>query len=285
MAQRVALVTGASRGIGKGSAIALAQAGFDVAIAARTLHEGEGRDELEPGRVLEGSLDNTAAAIRETGRQVLSVRLDLLDRATWSSAIEQVLCEWGRVDVLVNNARHQRHDHKARFLDASLETLDVELNANLIAPVVMARLVVPQMVARGSGTIVTLTSAAGFRDPDAVAEKGGWSTSYALAKGGLHRLAPMIAMELGDKGLKAFNLTPGFVIGEKNKARLLALGMTRHSGAPPSVPGAVIAWLASAPEAAALNGKTIQAQPFALERGLHPDWRNDTTVSAGASVL
>jgi hypothetical protein len=279
MSQGVALVTGASRGIGKASAIALAEAGFDVAIAARTVHEGDGRDEIEPDRALVGSLDSTAEAIHATDRRALPVRMDLLDRATWTGAVEAVLGEWSRIDVLVNNARHQRHDHKARFRDVSLETLDVELDANLLAPVVMSKLVLPEMLERSSGTIINLTSWAANRAPNAPADQGGWSTSYALAKGGLHRLAPMIAMELGDKGIRAFNLIPGSVLTEKNATRLRALGMERRVSAPPAVPGAVAAWLASDPEAAALNGKTINAQPFALERGLYPDWRDGATTN------
>ena len=215
--------------------------------------------------------------------------MDLLDRTTWSAAVEQVLGEWSRVDVLVNNARHQRHDHKARFADVSLETIEAELDGNLLVPVVLAKLVLPGMIERGTGTIVNLTSGAGYRDADAVAEKGGWSTTYALAKGGLHRLAPMIALELGDQGIHAFNLNPGFVVTEKNASRLAALGMGIHVGAPPSVPGSVIAWLATDPDAASLNGRTILAQQFALDHGTHADWREGeargTPAGAEGSVL
>jgi NAD(P)-dependent dehydrogenase (short-subunit alcohol dehydrogenase family) len=285
MNDKVALVTGASRGIGKAAAIALAEAGYDVAIAARTVHEGDGHDEIEPERTLVGSLDSTAAAITATGRKVLPVRMDLLDRSTWAAAVDQVLREWSRIDVLVNNARHQRHDHKARFLDVEPETLELELDANLLVPVLLSKLVLPGMVERGSGTIVNLTSSAGYGDPTAVAEKGGWSTSYALAKGGLHRLAPMIAMELGDRGIRAFNLSPGFVITEKNETRLVALGMATHVGARPYVPGQVIAWLAASPDAAELNGRTIMAQPFAIERGLVDEWRDDPPDESAPSVL
>jgi len=283
--ERVALVTGASRGIGKGAAIALAEAGYDVAIAARTIHEGEGRDEIEPDRTLAGSLDSTADAVRATGRRALPVHMDLLDRSTWVAAVDRVLAEWGRVDVLVNNARHQRHDHKARFADVELETIELEIDANLLVPVVLSKQVLPGMLERGAGTIINLTSGAGYRDPDAVAEKGGWSTSYALAKGGLHRLAPMIAMELGERGIKAFNLNPGCVVTEKNESRIAALGMGIHVGARPYVPGKVAAWLATSPDAAELNGRTIKAQPFAVERGIVDEWREDPTVDPDGSVL
>ena len=104
----VALVTGASRGIGKATAIALARAGFDVAIGARTVREGEGLD--DSGRAgagsLPGSLETTAAAVEADGRRALPITMDLLDRPSLEAAVGRVLAEWGRVDVLVNNAVH-----------------------------------------------------------------------------------------------------------------------------------------------------------------------------------
>jgi NAD(P)-dependent dehydrogenase (short-subunit alcohol dehydrogenase family) len=129
------------------------------------------------------------------------------------------------------------------------------------------------MLERGSGTIVNVTSGAGYMNPPSTADKGGWSTSYALAKGGLQRIAGMIALELGDQGINAFNVNPGFVLTERNSRKRKELGTDRYVGAPPAAIGAVIAWLASNPEASTFNGKTIEGQRFALERNLYPDWR------------
>src|SRR5438128_11128021 len=96
-AGHVALVTGASRGIGKATAIALADAGFDVAITARTVHEGDSAEGP-------GSLDTTAAIIADAGARVLPVSMDLLDRASLVDGVRHVLEDWGHVDLLVNNA-------------------------------------------------------------------------------------------------------------------------------------------------------------------------------------
>src|SRR5580704_17900113 len=110
-AKGVALVTGASRGIGKSIAVHLARAGFDVAIGARTVHEGEEREHSSTvartdTRALPGSLDTTGALVVGAGRAVLPVSLDLLDRTSIGSAVATVLERWGRIDVLVNNGRY-----------------------------------------------------------------------------------------------------------------------------------------------------------------------------------
>src|SRR5258708_25176949 len=105
---KIALVTGASRGIGKAIAVELAAAGYDVAILARTVHEGEAREHSSTLKrsdtsPLPGSLDTTAELIRAAGRRCLALPADLLDHESLARAAAAVLTEWGHVDVLVNN--------------------------------------------------------------------------------------------------------------------------------------------------------------------------------------
>ena len=84
----------------------------------------------------------------------------------------------------------------------------------------------------------------------------------------------MIMLELGDQGITAFNVDPGFVDTEKQLINKEKTGLAGHYvGTPPTVPGNVIAWLATDPEAKGLTGSYIRAQKLALERNLHPDWR------------
>src|SRR5207244_11293669 len=94
---RVAFVTGASRGIGKAAAIALAEAGLDVVITGRTVREGDGVDDSDgAGRSIPGSLETTAQAIEATGRRALPVVMDLHDRSTLDAAVQRALDGWGR---------------------------------------------------------------------------------------------------------------------------------------------------------------------------------------------
>ena len=276
MDPKVALVTGASRGIGKATAVQLAAAGFDVAVAARTQREGDAQDDEHGGRVIPGSLEATAARIEQSGRRALPVTMDLLDRSSLDRAVARVLGEWGHIDVLVNNAVHTGAGSMDHFLDLSVELLETKLEANVVAQFVLAKLVIPSMLERGGGTIVNVTSAVATTDPPAPAGRGGWGMGYAMSKGAFHRMAGILAVELGPRGIRAFNVEPGYVLTERmaiNQAELGFEGVYR--GAPPSVPAAVVTWLASAPadEARDLNGTTVSAQRFALERGLHPDWR------------
>jgi NAD(P)-dependent dehydrogenase (short-subunit alcohol dehydrogenase family) len=273
----VALVTGASRGIGKAIAVHLAGAGYDVAIGARTVHEGEEREHSSTvsrsnTRALPGSLDTTGALVEEQGSRALSVYLDLLDRSSLPTAVDTVLGEWGRVDVLVNNGRYVGPGHMDQVLDTPVELLDHHLEANVMAPVILAKLVLPQMVERADGVIVNLASASGAMDPPSAAGSGGWGLGYGMSKGALHRMAGILAVELGDRGIRAYNLSPGFIATERITIDMAEFGFDASAGAPPDVVGAVAAWLVTAPEARARNGEWIEAQALCRQLGLLPGW-------------
>jgi NAD(P)-dependent dehydrogenase (short-subunit alcohol dehydrogenase family) len=273
----VALVTGASRGIGKAIAVHLARAGYDVAVGARTLHEGESREHSSTVAApntspLPGSLDSTAALVAAEGRQALPVYLDLLDRTSLGSATATVLERWGRIDVLVNNGRYVGPGHMDQVLDTPIDLLDRHLEANVMAPVVLAKLVLPSMVERGSGVVINLASSSGTMDPAKPAGSGGWGLGYGMSKAALHRVAGVLAVELADRGIAAYNLSPGFVATERIAIDMAEFGFDASRGAPPDVVGAVAAWLVTSPDARARNGQWIEAQEVCRDLGLLPGW-------------
>ena len=117
-----------------------------------------------------------------------------------------------------------------------------------------------------------MTSAVAESDPPAPAGEGGWGFAYAASKAAFHRMAGILAVEVGKRGILTFNVEPGFVVTETMELKMKDQGFDHLRGAPPRVPAAVVAWLASAPEAEELSGTTIHAQPFCEERGLLSDW-------------
>ncbi|HEV8296476.1 MAG TPA: SDR family oxidoreductase [Acidimicrobiales bacterium] len=276
MSRKVAFVTGASRGIGKACARYLAEAGFDIALTARTVHEGESREHSSTvkssnTKPLPGSLDATAALVAETGREVMIVPADILDYATIGAAVTQVLERWGRIDVVVNNARYIGPGHMDRLLDTPLELLDKHLQGNVLTPILIAKMVIPKMIEHGGGHIINITSASGYADPTKPAGEGGWGMGYGISKGAMHRVAGFLHIEHSPQGVYSYNVQPGYISTERIKADMAGFGFA-DNGQPPDVVGAVCAWLATSPEAKDYSGKNIEAQFFCHERKLLPWW-------------
>ncbi len=128
------------------------------------------------------------------------------------------------------------------------------------------------MVERGAGVIINLASSSGTMDPPRPAGQGGWGLGYGMSKGALHRLAGILAVELGDRGILAFNLSPGFIATERIAMDMAGFGFDAIAGAPADVVGAVAAWLVTAPEAAERNGQWVEAQEVCRDLGLLPGW-------------
>jgi NAD(P)-dependent dehydrogenase (short-subunit alcohol dehydrogenase family) len=275
------MVTGASRGIGKAIAIELAGAGYDVAILARTVHEGEAREHSSTLKrsdtsPLPGSLDGTAEIIEAAGRRCLAVPADLLDHPSLVHAVSTVLATWGHIDVLVNNGRYIGPGHMDFVIDTPVRVLRDHLEANALAPVVLIKEVVPQMIERGGGTVINITSTVAWEDPPAPAGAGGWGLGYAFSKGALHRIAGILALEQRDTNVRAYNVQPGFVSTERMQQDMGAFGFDASVGAPAAVIGKVCRWLVESPDAPAMNGQCIEAQVLCNERGLLPGWSLDS---------
>lgn len=278
----VALVTGASRGIGKASALALADAGFDVAITARTVHEGQGH--TDPNSVhdqaqaaLPGSLETTALELEHRGARALPVAMDLLDADAVVAAPATVIEEWGRIDVLFNNAIYQGMGTMDRVLDLSQDSLTKLMTGNYMHQILLIQQVIPHMLERGGGRIIDMVSGSARHDPPGPAGAGGWGIGYSASKAAFGRVAGGIEAEYADQGIHAFNVDPGNVITERRRA-LDPNDKFEEKGfgsAPPEATGSVVAWLASSPDALRFIGKWIYAPKLCADLGLVPGYTGE----------
>jgi citronellol/citronellal dehydrogenase len=195
---RVVVVTGASRGIGKGLALGLAARGAAVVCAARTVSE-------EPGG-LPGTIHVTADAIKEAGGEAIAVRCDVAVPEDLEVLISSALTELGRVDSLINNAMSPT---RGLFDETTVQMWDESMTANVRSLFLLTKLVVPPMRAQGGGSIVNVSSggadhaAAPFMPPGYV--------TYAVAKAAMERFTTGIAPELRPDGITMNALRPGAV--------------------------------------------------------------------------
>ena len=273
MADKTAFVTGASRGIGKAIALRLARGGYDVAVTARSLEEGEEREHSSgmnrsDTSPLPGSLTTTAREIEALGRRALILQADLLDFASLEAAARRALGEWGRIDLVVHNGRYVGTGLKDFTLDTPVEILERHVRANGIAPFVLNQVFLPAMLEQGGGTMIYITSNAAYRRPFANVEKGGWGISYAMSKAAGHSIAGVLSKEYADRGLRAFNLEPGATLTERIAKEMARPGYDALVWESPELTAEAAYWLATAPEADALNGKSMQAKELCREHGL-----------------
>lgn len=256
----VALVTGASRGIGAATAIAFAKAGWRIVIAARTVHELQTQNHqlrYTDGQLLRGSLSETAQIIQACGAEVLIQHMDLMDTPSMDAAVESTLKAFGRIDVLINNAVYQDREINAMLLDLDDEALERSLLGNVVAPFHLVKKVLPHMIAQGGGKIVNVGSGAGQYDPPMAANAGGWGFAYGASKAGMGRLAGCINREWGHKGIVAFSVNPGFVATEAAQATLgLDAELSKRFGAtsPEAIANSLV-WLVSNASAVELTQK------------------------------
>jgi NAD(P)-dependent dehydrogenase (short-subunit alcohol dehydrogenase family) len=267
---RVALVTGATRGIGRCGALALAARGWDVVVTGRTVHEGDAK---ERGTVIPGSLETTVAEIEALGRRALPVAMDIMDRASIRAGWERAVAGLGPVDVLVNNAPYSGPGTDAKFLEIDPDLATRVVEADYANQIFLTQLCLPAMLEAGRGTIIDLGSGSALVPPPAPAGEGGWSLVHCAAKAAFHQVAVVLDVEFRDRGIRAFTLEPGHTITERHKALQHGDAFSRgFHGDPPEVAGAVIGWLADDPAADRFLGRIVHAQAAAAKNDLVPGW-------------
>ncbi|MFI5029618.1 MAG: SDR family NAD(P)-dependent oxidoreductase [Reyranellales bacterium] len=259
MTGRTAIVTGASRGIGRTIAELLAAEGARVVCVARTLREGDHR--------LEGSLDSTVAAIRAGGGEAVAAAADISSEAECLKLVEAARAAYGPVDTLVNNAALNYYIPTAEYPTGRwIKAFAV----NVHAPFILSKAVLPDMIAAGRGAIVNISSGSAIgpgRGPykDQTARGG---VMYGATKAALERFTQGLAQEVSQHGGIGVSCvspsrtvpTPGTVYHK------LMASLDDPRGEPPSMMARAVLLLASEP-AEKVNGRVTYSQQILKEWG------------------
>ncbi len=234
IAGKKAIVTGAASGIGRAIACALAREQAELCLID----------------VDAAGLEMLAAELREQGTRVLAWRCDLTDRDDLDACLNQLLIEWGGVDIVINNAGRAFYGPADSITDAQWDSL---VAVNLLAPAQIIRRLLPTLKQRGEAQIVNIASIAGL-----VAFKR--VSAYCLTKFGLVGFSESLRSELAKFGVGVTVVCPGFV-----RTRLFSSTMTAKESRPAPAPSK---WISIGPEVVA-------------ERVLHAIHRNRATVVLG----
>ena len=255
--RKVAIVTGASRGAGRGIARALGERGYRVYVTGRTLNEGDA--------ALPGTIGSAAQAVTDAGGEGIAVQVDHADDAQIAALFERVQSESGRLDILVNNAAALHDDliKPGPFWEKSIDLvglLDVGLRSNYIASWHAA----PIMVKQGRGLIV-FTSSFG-----SVCYMHG--AAYGAQKAGVDKFAADMGVDFRETGVAAVSLWMGMLATERSARaaeespeqyeQILAVAET------PEFNGKVIDAMYNDPDLAELNGQTVITAEIALKYGI-----------------
>lgn len=206
---KVAIVTGAGRynGIGRGIALALADAGADVVVTAR-YRSPETYPEYERALGWRG-VESVAEEIRAMGRRALPLWVDVADRDQVIGMVERTLAEFGRIDILVNNAAAPRGRDRVPVVDLEEDAWDEVLRVNLTGTFLCSKYVAQVMVRQGQGgKIINISSIAGRRGNPRMG-------AYSTSKFGLQGFTQVLAMELAPAGINVNAVCPGLIETER----------------------------------------------------------------------
>lgn len=249
----IALVTGASRGIGRGVAASLSEAGATVYLTGRTPRD----------------LDDAAVEARALGGKAIPIRCDHRDDAQVRAVFRRIEAEQGRIDVLVNSVFPGGMDAGVRFWELPAGVWD-DHAAAVRAHYVASLLAAPLMISKGRGLIVFISSSG--------AVDYFYSVPYHAAKAATDKLAADMAIELRPHGVAAVSLWPRLTKTERVLAEASRHDLSGHKAATPQLTGRAVAALAGDPSVLAKSGRALKVIDLAREYGFTdvdgtlPDW-------------
>ena len=277
--QRVALVTGASRGIGRAIALDLARHGFAIAAAARSVDKS----------VVDwaGTVEETCARVRDFGQQGLAVELDLTDLDDVRRAVAGVMSEFGRIDVLVTSATNIDFSPEGTYLNefvaTSWEALERHIQVNITSSMLLLHLVLPIMYAQGNGIVMSVTQASAWLDFPELPMPGQGICGMAIpvTRGVTDRLAPALKREVAPHGVTMLTFDPGMTISNASEryADTLKAGYMPEIAHSVLVPARAATYIATSADPSVYNGELVSALDLVREHGLLteaeilPDWR------------
>jgi NAD(P)-dependent dehydrogenase (short-subunit alcohol dehydrogenase family) len=255
--RKVALVTGASRGIGEAIAVRLAMEGARVVVSARTAEAGESK--------LPGTLHATVNRIRAMGGEATAIKADLSKEDERERLVAEAVAAYGPVDILVNDAAVTFFIPVEQF---PKKRFDLMMEVQVWAPFHLAQLVLPSMRERRQGWIVNISSGAGLHPKPPYTRRGG-GTDYGMCKAALERFTTGLASEVYDDNVAVNVVSPGLVDTPGVAVHGLINEQTKDRVQPIKYIAEAVYRLASG-DPKTMTGRIDYAEPFLKELGVEP---------------
>jgi NAD(P)-dependent dehydrogenase (short-subunit alcohol dehydrogenase family) len=277
---RIAIVTGASRGIGEAIARLFAQEGARIVCAARTLNEGD-------HRFLSGSLSRTVGKIKEAGGEAIAVAADVSKEEDCRRLVERAQEALGTVDILVNDAALTYYKP---IIDYNVKHWVKAFAVNVHGPFMLSQLVLPGMIRLRRGAIVNISSGSAIgpgRAPFKYARPAHGGTMYGATRAALERFTQGLAQEVAGQGIAVTAVSPSQTVATPGTVyHKLMKSLDDPSGEPPAYMARAALLLASEPPDK-VNGRVTYSQQILGEYGLidKPIGRGVTTKGSGYSQI